>query len=482
MNRFLAVLLLMIPVILIAQPAPDTLWTRKIGSPSYDCPGVVRATPDGGCIIAGSAWSSGYLAKMNANGDIMWTWVGDSNQVGGLQDVQLLSSGGYVAVGGRIGTDSAGFIGLYTSEGDTLWTKTLIQPPLITFVRVLENPGGGYILIGQGAALNPPLNYYCSYRCLEQLETDGTFRLVSSHLGYASPGEGNVAWYTDLALSADGDMLISGGRGTWILTGAPPHLVYIYTYTKELSKLTFDLDTLWSYAPSTSYDHDAESVEGFRIASLPDGGCFALTEGSMKRFSSNGDVLWSQGPPGGNEDIAFTNRNSGYVLCSVPDITLAAFDSSGIMRWQRYWNPGGFWWAGLLVAVAADGGYFVVGTVSAHDESDPSDIFVLKTAPDPFMRSRESPDIGVAKSFLLSTYPNPFNPATTLSFTLPKAGRTKVTVYDLQGREVKVLADGMMRAGEQKMTFDGSELPSGIYFARVEAGEMTATQKMMLLK
>jgi hypothetical protein len=86
------------------------------------------------------------------------------------------------------------------------------------------------------------------------------------------------------------------------------------------------------------------------------------------------------------------------------------------------------------------------------------------------------------EDFRLTSYPNPFNPATTLAFTLAKAGMTTLAVYDITGRTVQTLQSGVMDAGEHNLKFDGAALPSGLYFARIESGEFTATQKLLLLK
>jgi len=85
-------------------------------------------------------------------------------------------------------------------------------------------------------------------------------------------------------------------------------------------------------------------------------------------------------------------------------------------------------------------------------------------------------------SFILSAYPNPFNPSTTIAYDLPKAGYVSLRVFDLLGREVSVLRDGFVEAGSHRVTFDGSGLPSGIYFARLDAGSFSQTKKLMLLK
>jgi hypothetical protein len=86
---------------------------------------------------------------------------------------------------------------------------------------------------------------------------------------------------------------------------------------------------------------------------------------------------------------------------------------------------------------------------------------------------------------LYPCYPNPFNPTTTISFTLPKAGNVKLTVFDVTGREVRSGIRGgntSYTAGEHHLTFDGSALTSGEYFVRMEAGGLVKIQKMLLVK
>ena len=79
-------------------------------------------------------------------------------------------------------------------------------------------------------------------------------------------------------------------------------------------------------------------------------------------------------------------------------------------------------------------------------------------------------------------YPNPFNPTTTLSFTLPEAGPVKLTIYDVNGRAVTQLVNGMRDAGAHEVTFDGSGLASGIYLYTLTAGSHSVAGKMMLVK
>jgi len=80
------------------------------------------------------------------------------------------------------------------------------------------------------------------------------------------------------------------------------------------------------------------------------------------------------------------------------------------------------------------------------------------------------------------TYPNPFNPSTAISFTLPEASRVTLNVYDVNGRQVASLVNGLMDAGSHKVTFNGSSLSSGVYLYVLKGANQTATGKMVLMK
>ncbi|RJP80437.1 MAG: T9SS C-terminal target domain-containing protein [Candidatus Zixiibacteriota bacterium] len=83
---------------------------------------------------------------------------------------------------------------------------------------------------------------------------------------------------------------------------------------------------------------------------------------------------------------------------------------------------------------------------------------------------------------LLSAHPNPFNPATTLSYQLPTLSRVSLNIYDTAGREVAMLVNGWREAGSHEVTFDGSGLASGLYLYRLEAAGQATCGKMLLLK
>jgi hypothetical protein len=102
-----------------------------------------------------------------------------------------------------------------------------------------------------------------------------------------------------------------------------------------------------------------------------------------------------------------------------------------------------------------------------------------------------SPDIEVAVDALTlaldQNVPNPFNPTTSISFTLPAAQRVTLSVFDVNGRLVRTLVDNDLLGGFKQYQWDGTdaagvEASSGVYFYRLTAGKRTLTRKMVLLK
>ena len=83
---------------------------------------------------------------------------------------------------------------------------------------------------------------------------------------------------------------------------------------------------------------------------------------------------------------------------------------------------------------------------------------------------------------LLGNYPNPFNPTTKISFSLPQKSQIKLKVFDVLGREIQILADGVYEAGKYEVEFNATNLPSGVYFYNFTSGSNSITKKMLLMK
>jgi hypothetical protein len=83
---------------------------------------------------------------------------------------------------------------------------------------------------------------------------------------------------------------------------------------------------------------------------------------------------------------------------------------------------------------------------------------------------------------LVQNYPNPFNPTTQINYAVPQSGYITLKVYNLLGQQVATLFEGVRSVGNYQTTFNASNLPSGVYFTRLQAGSVSITKKMLLMK
>ena len=127
------------------------------------------------------------------------------------------------------------------------------------------------------------------------------------------------------------------------------------------------------------------------------------------------------------------------------------------------------------MAVSADGLTMYLGTFST---GVPAVQKFTRSAPTSVDR-----DDSRAEGFTLSqNYPNPFNPSTSISFTLPAAGMTTLKVYDMLGREVATLVNGVVSQGTHSVSFNAANLGSGVYLYELRSGNTRITNKMTLMK
>jgi len=110
-------------------------------------------------------------------------------------------------------------------------------------------------------------------------------------------------------------------------------------------------------------------------------------------------------------------------------------------------------------------------------------VVIRKKLPGTAVQRKNMPE----KFILDQNSPNPFNPSTTISYTLPKAADVRLTVYNIFGQEVVTLVDENVNAGHQTVTWDGTDhrglqVSSGVYFYRLKAGSFTAMKKMILVE
>ena len=257
-----------------------------------------------------------------------------------------------------------------------------------------------------------------------------------------------------------------------------------------LVKINASGDTLWTYwYDAGPYDKawaGQQTMDGGHImAGEADDGTNAL----IIRTNNLGDTLWVrkfgfasafekafsiwQLPDSGFIAAGYSARIGGS-----PDMFVFRIDACGDTLWTRLIGGAGEDYA-YAVYPTADGGWIVAGSTTSFG-SGSTDIYLVRLASEHPSSAPQYPSLPLQLS--LSANPNPFNPSTTISFSLPRNTRARLAVFDILGREVRVLADENFAPGEHRVLFDGFDLPSGIYFARMQSGEFVATQKLLLLK
>ncbi len=164
-----------------------------------------------------------------------------------------------------------------------------------------------------------------------------------------------------------------------------------------------------------------------------------------------------------------SNYSSGLRILDITDMAAPrevgyfdVFPAHDGVGFSGSWSNYPFFKSGAVIVTGREAGLFIV-------------------KPTAFQVAAEAQE--VPETFVLSpAFPNPFNPATTLTLTLPTAQPVTVAAYDLLGREVAVLHRGPLAAGTHRLVFEASNLPSGVYLIRADGPTVSQAQAVTLVR
>lgn len=217
-----------------------------------------------------------------------------------------------------------------------------------------------------------------------------------------------------------------------------------------------ELNEYYGYDDSqTTLIFDLSDLDDPRIVNVYDSGLSTIDHNNYVK----GDLLYQ------------SNYSTGlrvlYINDPINPIEVASFDTyisgdkpSFVGSWSNY--P--YFSSGIIVVSSIEEGLYILkpsldGNLATMNESVIPDNFALK-----------------------QNFPNPFNPITQIQYELPLAGEIALTLYNTLGIEVMQLDKGMKSAGIHHISFDGRQLPSGIYLYQLRAGNFVETRKMSLIK
>jgi hypothetical protein len=472
-----------VAIVTMAQP-PDTMWTKVFGGNARDWGYSVLETDDGGFILVGETQAviagdqDVWLIKTDYRGNLEWdrTFGGADNEVGVC--IQRTNDEGYIIAGEFSSPASLSDVLLIKtrSDGEEEWTRTFGGANFDGGSYVQQTTDGGYIIVGRTNSFS------IGYDDVWLIKTDDNgFEQWGHTYGGTNSESGKCVEQTP--------------DGGYIITG----------YTYSFGSGQYDV---WLIKTDSSGNEEwnrtyggANNDIGNAVRQTTDGGYIIAGETSsigeggsdmwIIKTDSVGNRLWDHTFGRSQSDFACDIRQTsdgGYVIVGGLgihsnydcDVWIIKTDAEGDSLWSIVFGGNDMDW-GYCIQQTSDEGYVVVGWTESYGTGDDVDVLLLRYEGTSGVESNRIQLIPQVFS-LHPAYPNPFNSTTNLTFDVPHSSFVDLFVYDVLGRKVTELYSGWCPAGTYSTSFNGNDLPSGIYFCRMSVGDFIQTRKLLLLK
>jgi len=430
----------------------DELWYRTYGGTASDYAYSVQQTFEGGYIIAGTSGSFGnyrqiYAVKTDANGDTLWTRTYGGSDIDDGYSVQQTSDGGYIFAGATQSFGAGNYdVWLVKTDanGDTLWTRTYGGSQRDVAWCVQQTSDGGYIIAGD--------TWHSTY--------DGDVYLVRTDangdsLWTRAYGGGQVEFGYEVQQTTDGGYIVAGYTDSFGAGGGDGWLLRI---AGEAPLPDVAIEIIPDYPPVT----------------VEQGASFGFT-GTLTNNTEDPQVTdaWTMAVGPAKETYGpFKMRND---VALEPGQTRTAHFSQGVPNLA----PLGFYnyiaYCGEYPSTVMDSSSFQLEVIAGPAGGATG--WVLTGS---FL---EGEFADLPSEFALSgNYPNPFNATTVIGYQLPTTAQVRLEIYNLFGQKVAMVVDGQQEAGYNSVTWDASEISSGVYFYKLTAGDFTEARRMILVK
>jgi uncharacterized lipoprotein YddW (UPF0748 family) len=191
---------------------------------------------------------------------------------------------------------------------------------------------------------------------------------------------------------------------------------------------------------------------------------------TIAKFSSSAILSWKAPPIASDGGVA-----EQYVVYRSATLPINIDDARNIVSLQSSTSYA----ESSLPAAGATYYYGVTALDRLQNESGLSNVMGLTSSG---VVGVEEQTAVISEFKLYQNFPNPFNPSTVIGFHVPNEQYVSLRIFDMLGREVRVVAEGMFSAGDHRFQFDGTGLSSGVYIYRIVAGKHVESRKMQLLK
>jgi hypothetical protein len=370
----------------------DSLWTTYIGQDGWDFGEEVQQTSDGGFIVAGVSGADVFgnpdilMVKTDEKGDTLWTAnVGDPEARNYAMSVQETDDGGFILTGytnppGR-STMSDLYIVKTDSQGDTLWTRTVIGSGNEIGTCVRQTDDGGYIITGFTSSTNFILEYDLF---LLKTDTDGYTEWVRNFGGPPCDEAGYSVEQT-----TDGGYIVCGYKRS-APGGGYADIYLIKTDSNGIAEWE---ETIGGFNEDIGWDALQTSDGGYIVAGQTKSFGASSIEAYLVKVDPLGQVVWEETYGGVGDDVAYSliitggvGEDEEYVMagktCSFgdgdEDLYLFKVDANSYLIWE--WVAGGSDdEAGRSIWETSDGAYVVAGNTGSF-AAEVWDVFLMKVA------------------------------------------------------------------------------------------------------